>query len=1086
MQQSTGDDDADDVPRLTLSQSFLGPSSSKEGFGSVGYAPPRRGQHSLVARTSTDRVHILLDGLNLVDSLPFWSDYSSQEEHRKDNVECVCFSERFEPSGMFVAAAAGDCVVVWSTSANISGKETWQVHSRVHVGEGKISSIDIRKDLLLVGSQASLTLWKVSQGSRPSWRRSWRMRTPKRVVQSLFCPSEARFAVLLENDRRVCTWTLANDAAAKPESSGTLLHSRAVRQISWRREPEGADQTNIIVTRTIDGVTRLWASVIDEPKNMRIWSTIDPSAMGSNGLPSENVKSCFYLDAYDMALILGASLRWLQRDLQMADLGLGAHASNQQEKIMDLKRSRARRMEHLLSETPDMVALCLSDGTLVIRAVANIDRKPPTLCESFVVLRLASNIDLRSLQISSMASYAIATSASSNCYSPTGVLLLTLATGDMVKFLITPSLLFDGLGEGLSKTGSYDQFRNSVFPDHTSGGLDTLATAGISPESSVATTASSSSTSLVAVASTDGHGFHSVGVYDTRDLFNSTGLQTRYESKYKVTEIKWSSGLAKYPTLLALASSDEVQILAQCRTSYKDRLLVDSRAPRWKMIARIDVSTIGLSQIESIAWQSDCTLLLAASRLILKYDGRLAWPDRATQQSSSPQHMRELAAMHSSPLAGHEPEVIVQCLLWDRVGTACQVWINLLSAVNEMIPDEPSGRGRRMKDPSLMDPSSLALIRVQQTNIFDEEQQDSNKGLTQRTARLEHFLEVLQRPDTLSCFSRTQQGRLAHALDTTLKILHHRELLDVDAQRYLAAHFYLECSEDSLTLDYKSFLWALSSKSQGRLLQALELSYKGRLDWKMARRSGVFLWLRSHDDLRSLAEKVAQQQFSSQEERNPTSCSLLYFALGKQKLVWNLWRQSFWHADQKKMLQFLSNDFTLPRWQSAALKNAFALLSQRRFEMAASFFLLGNSLRDAVNVCIRNLGDFSLAVAIARLHEGGTTGPVFQDILRRDVLREALLTANRWLANWALQMLEEKELAIRVLCQPTWMLSEAFPALKISDKTQIREKEAQDCSHSLLLFSGQVDGVGVPPDLPCDIEARLLLQTHRTMCADGE
>jgi hypothetical protein len=85
-------------------------------------------------------------------------------------------------------------------------------------------------------------------------------------------------------------------------------------------------------------------------------------------------------------------------------------------------------------------------------------------------------------------------------------------------------------------------------------------------------------------------------------------------------------------------------------------------------------------------------------------------------------------------------------------------------------------------------------------------------------------------------------------------------------------------------------------------------------------------------------------------------------------------------------------------------------------EMAASFFLLGGGLRDAVNVCTRNLNDLSLGIVIARLYEGGTNGPVFCDLLRKDVLQQALKTDNRWLAHWALSMLGEEEQALQVLC----------------------------------------------------------------------
>ena len=67
------------------------------------------------------------------------------------------------------------------------------------------------------------------------------------------------------------------------------------------------------------------------------------------------------------------------------------------------------------------------------------------------------------------------------------------------------------------------------------------------------------------------------------------------------------------------------------------------------------------------------------------------------------------------------------------------------------------------------------------------------------------------------------------------------------------------------------------------------------------------------------------------DNRDPTACSLFYFALGKVKLVHGLWRQAAWHKEQQVMLKFLNNDFSQARWRTAAQKNAFALLSKRRF-----------------------------------------------------------------------------------------------------------------------------------------------------------
>ena len=58
----------------------------------------------------------------------------------------------------------------------------------------------------------------------------------------------------------------------------------------------------------------------------------------------------------------------------------------------------------------------------------------------------------------------------------------------------------------------------------------------------------------------------------------------------------------------------------------------------------------------------------------------------------------------------------------------------------------------------------------------------------------------------------------------------------------------------------------------------------------------------------------------------------------------------FSSVQDTKMETFFKNDFSVERWRLAALKNAFSLLGLQRFHHAAAFFLLGNSVRDAIEV----------------------------------------------------------------------------------------------------------------------------------------
>ena len=83
-------------------------------------------------------------------------------------------------------------------------------------------------------------------------------------------------------------------------------------------------------------------------------------------------------------------------------------------------------------------------------------------------------------------------------------------------------------------------------------------------------------------------------------------------------------------------------------------------------------------------------------------------------------------------------------------------------------------------------------------------------------------------------------------------------------------------------------------------------------------------------------------------------------------------------------------------------------------EYAAAFFLLADHLQDAVNVCLNQIRDLQLAVAVARVY-GGDQGPVFRRLLEDEVLPLAAREGNRWLASWAFWMLGRRDMAVRAL-----------------------------------------------------------------------
>ena len=87
-------------------------------------------------------------------------------------------------------------------------------------------------------------------------------------------------------------------------------------------------------------------------------------------------------------------------------------------------------------------------------------------------------------------------------------------------------------------------------------------------------------------------------------------------------------------------------------------------------------------------------------------------------------------------------------------------------------------------------------------------------------------------------------------------------------------------------------------------------------------------------------------------------------------------------------------------------------------EYAAAWFILADHLRDAAHVCINQIGDLQLAIAITRVYEGDD-GPVLKEILEQRVLPEAASDGNRWMASWAFWMLGRRDMAVRSLLVST-------------------------------------------------------------------
>ncbi|KAI9445323.1 RAVE protein 1 C terminal-domain-containing protein [Lactarius indigo] len=539
---------------------------------------------------------------------------------------------------------------------------------------------------------------------------------------------------------------------------------------------------------------------------------------------------------------------------------------------------------------------------------------------------------------------------------------------------------------------------------------------------------SSAKKTILIVPRADGE--EELTIWDSKESEFSSGLEYAkiLGSSERVNDLDWSS-TPDNQSILAVGFAYRVEILCQQRMTYFDE------GPGWGVIKSIDVENLLPHPISDSIWLAYGTLLIGSGHQMCLYG-----LSRQLEKEETEEGLFEYVARLNGPLPDYHPQMLLQCLLWDKLDLVKEILVHLSREVEKSLELQdgtfrmnpipishylkrnPVSRNRRV---------SITRVATPPTDYSRLEDQGFSRPLIERL--LDH-LEATPLPH----LTPNEHAHLLVLIRAVLEVDESRRALDANGLRYLISmrSFYILNQRASVPsspesrggvsrrsgwrarLRFRDIIWAFHSETQGLLLSASLAACQGKMTWSDARALGVFLWLNSVESMRSHIELIARTEYMAGDARDPVACSLFYFALGKHKLVHGLWRQAAWHKEQSVMIKFLSNDFTQPRWRTAALKNAYALLSKRRFEYAAAFFILGGNLKDAVNVCLRHLDDFQLAVALARVVEGRDDGPILRDILNETIIPLAFKKGNRWLGSWAFWLLHRRDLAVRILVTP--------------------------------------------------------------------
>ncbi|RMZ80105.1 hypothetical protein DV737_g3178, partial [Chaetothyriales sp. CBS 132003] len=366
----------------------------------------------------------------------------------------------------------------------------------------------------------------------------------------------------------------------------------------------------------------------------------------------------------------------------------------------------------------------------------------------------------------------------------------------------------------------------------------------------------------------------------------------------------------------------------------------------------------------------------------------------------------------NSALPVYSPEVLNALLALGDFKSVDRILCSFQEQLKFFTDGDPLSSTLELSFDSFLSASGQDWARSAQANGTNGNLANGHISVQDIAQRLKENIDRHQIPH----LSSAAHSLLGHTIDVAVKLEAHRFSLDEHALRYLQALYTYDVETD---LPWSAIISASLSNCQEPLLGLVIEFHGGKLTWESARHSGIFLWLSDVEALRLQMENVARAEYTKHEDRNPVDCSLFYLALGKKHVLQLLWRQSIGIKEREITMKLLANNFDEPRWQATALKNAFALLSKRRFEYGAAFFLLAGGLKDAVHTCVSKVKDLQLAVAIARVYDSPSSQAVLVDLIENTVLPAAVDSEQgRWMATWAYQLLKNHEKAVQVLVRP--------------------------------------------------------------------
>ncbi|KAK2810108.1 hypothetical protein FQN50_003302 [Emmonsiellopsis sp. PD_5] len=509
-------------------------------------------------------------------------------------------------------------------------------------------------------------------------------------------------------------------------------------------------------------------------------------------------------------------------------------------------------------------------------------------------------------------------------------------------------------------------------------------------------------------------------------IWDTNGAQLEFEENFSqqdiIKDLDWTS-TPDVQSILAVGFPHKVILLSQLRYDYLDA------GPSWTQIREIRIRDMTPHPIGDSCWLGNGNLVVGTGNQLFVYDKHIELSNRMVAGLRLPAHkmayvdLFDVVSRLNGPLPVFHPQFLAQCILCGKTNLVHLILTSLYRKLKFFTEgDELDGFLDIPLEDIYFNSDAMQKIPWKEMNSsyadFSAGNDESYVVDEVVAAALNQSLTRVALPQ----LSSKEQFRVVDIIECVATVDKHRSSMDDNAARYLLffRQHMLRKSQglpEQPMVSWREIVWAFHSDSHEILADLVGKQYQGKMLWEHARESGIFMWITDLNALRAQFETIARNEYTKSDEKNPIDCSLYYLALKKKNVLQGLWRMASWNPEQAATQRLLGNNFSEPRWKTAALKNAYALLGKRRFEYAAAFFLLADHLRDAVYVCMNQIKDVQLAITIARVYEGDDS-PVLREILEERIIPEAASEGNRWMATWAFWLLNRRDMAVRALISP--------------------------------------------------------------------